>query len=77
MDSNYVRGLLIRYSDRVAGMKHYILSSQVFKTKKDILKRLEGWLSSGDLRGGCKVFEVEIKHTYTPKVRKYIVLEEI
>ena len=58
-------------------MKQYILSSNVFKTQKDAVKRLEGWVGSGDLHKGCKVYEVEIKKVYQPIVRKSVVLEEV
>ena len=58
-------------------MKHYIISSNVFKTQTAAVKRLEGWVGSGDLHKGCKVYEVEIKKIYQPIVRKSVVLEKL
>lgn len=57
-------------------MKQYILSSTVFKTQKQAVKRLTGWAGSGDLHKGCKVYEVEVKKIYQPVIRKSVVLEE-
>ena len=58
-------------------MKTYILSSNIFRTQVGAIKRLTGWVGSGDLHKGCKVYEVEIKKIYQPAVRKSVVLEEI
>jgi hypothetical protein len=59
-------------------MKTYIISStkSVVKSKKAATKLIEGWMNSGNLHEGCRVYEVEIKKTYQPSVRRVVSLEE-
>ena len=54
----------------------YILSSKTFKTKEDVIKRLTGWLNSGNLHSGCKVYKVKIEKVFKLYIKKEIKLKE-